>query len=259
MDRHQPHRVEAGEIDGSIGLARRLGLQLGVGAFDQATDVAAVAFFKRRGEPDQLVDIREPAPTAGQRQDELVVAGPRDDPLEQLPEPEPRRELTLGGERGRELGDRGGVVARAAAAARPAGRHTVARAARGGRGEQRQRVGADADQRRGEHAEQRRLVARIDERGEVRRQVLDLLAHPEAAAAGGERRDPGVLERALVGRHVGGGPQQHGDVAGRELAGGDQVADLLGDEPCLGRTRPAAVGQRAEVGRIRRPPSSRCR
>src|SRR5207244_1710977 len=80
--------------------------------------------------------------------------------------------------------------------------------------EQRERVGPDADDRRRQDREERLLVAGIDQRGEVAGQVEYLLAGPESAAAGGERGEPLVLERALEGLHVRARPQQDAHVAG---------------------------------------------
>ena len=98
----------------------------------------------------------------------------------------------------------------------------------------RQRVGRQPDERRGEHAVQRGLVARVGERGQPRAEVAHDLPAPVAAPADGHRQQPLVLERALVDGQVAERAQQHDDVLGPVHAGGDELGHALGEQARLG-------------------------
>ena len=97
VDRHQPHGVEAAEVDRRVGLAR-LGLELGGGQVDEAAHVAPAARLEGGRQPQQLVDVGQAPRAARQREHVQVVAGAAQRALEQLVEPEPRRALALAGE-----------------------------------------------------------------------------------------------------------------------------------------------------------------
>ena len=101
MDRHEADGAEVPQLDGSVGLAR-LGLQLGVREVDERADVAAVLALVLGREPLELVHVGQAPLAVGQRQHVQVVVGGGDDPLEQLVEPEARRDGALGLEAHRE-------------------------------------------------------------------------------------------------------------------------------------------------------------
>ena len=117
-------------------------------------------------------------------------------------------------------------------------------------------VGGQPDERRGEHAVERGLVARVGERREPGAEVAHDLAAPVAAPADRQRQQALILERALEDRQVAEAAQQHDDVLGPRVAGVDEVAQALGQQPRLGAPpRPCALRQLAEVDGVP-PPAS---
>ena len=100
--------------------------------------------------------------------------------------------------------------------------------------EQRQTVGRDPGQRRGQGAVQRDIVERVGQRAQVGQAVQDLGPGPVAAPIGDEGRDAALLEGAGEHRHVAGGPQQDGDLARRGRSLAQQLVDALGQQPRLG-------------------------
>ena len=109
--------------------------------------------------------------------------------------------------------------------------------------EQDQRVRPDAAERRGEHAEQRLLVERVRERGEVGEAVADRLLGPVAAAADDVGRHALLLERLLEQPQRRGRADEHDDVA-RGPAGLELAPEPVGDHARLG----AAVGLGLDAG-----------
>ena len=101
VDRHQPHGLDVAQLDRRVGLAR-LGLELGGREIGEPADVAPAVALEGGGEPQQLVDVRQPARAAGERQHVQVVGRRVDDAAQELVEREPRRERALGGEARRE-------------------------------------------------------------------------------------------------------------------------------------------------------------
>src|SRR3954453_17562517 len=92
----------------------------------------------------------------------------------------------------------------------------------------------DAGKRRPEQGEQRQLVARVGQRGEVRAQVAHLLLAPISASAEHIGGDAPLLERALVHREVGGGTHEHPALAGLVWAGPRELVDPAGEQTRLG-------------------------
>ena len=188
---------------------------------------------------------------AGEAEDVEVVVARLDRPAQQRVEREPRGQRALGGEAVAEGGEPLAVARRQALGERsgpPEGRPAPERRPRSGvranaasivlharprpgLGDEGERVGRRADERGGEDAEERLLVARVRERREPRAEVADDLAAPVAAAAGGHRLEAGVLERALVDGQVAGRPDEHDD--------------LLGPRPRPRRRARASAGRRA--------------
>ena len=222
VDRHQPHGLDVAELDRRVGLAR-LGLELGGREIREPADVAAAVALEGGGEPQQLVDVRQAARAAGERQDVQVVGRRIDDAAQQLVEREAGRERAFGGEAHRE-----GIEPFAVVGGQPlaqlavAGDRAPGMAATGAR-DVHQRVRRQTDERRGEHAVQRRLVARVGERGEPRAEVAHDLAAPVAAPADRHRQQPLLLERAFEDRQVAERAQQHDDVLRPVRAGVDEV------------------------------------
>ena len=154
MDRHQPHGVEA------FGLERRLPLTrlreiLADGVAEEPAEVAALRALVLAREPHQLAQVREPAVAAGAGEDREVVAGVGDRALEQHLDRQPlaaqplaRREAGEAGEPGRRVpGQR--LEPRRALGDRAPQRGPRALALAAGRvGQQRERIGADAAERR---------------------------------------------------------------------------------------------------------------
>ena len=99
------------------------------------------------------------------------------------------------------------------------------------------------DQRRGEHRVQRLLVARVGERAQVGDEVDDLRMGPVAAAADHVRRDPALLERALVDPQVGRGAGQQDDLP-RRGPGADQLAAPARPAPAPRRSATATPAPR---------------
>ncbi len=252
VDRHEPHRLLAAELDRRLRLAR-VGLELGQRPVDEAADVAPVLRLVGGGEPDHLRHVGQAPHPAGEAQHVLVVAAGGDAPLEQRVEAQPRGALALGLHRRRERREAlalGRVERRAPGVDVVLGEHVPepppGRPPVRGLREQRERVGRGAGaERRRERAEQRDLVAGVGDRAEVGAEVLDLLAGPEAAPAGGQRGEPLGLQRPLEEAHVGRRAHQHHHVGGpvRPVAderadaprqgGGLPLAQLLGREPAL--------------------------
>ena len=213
VDRHQPHRVEPLGLERRLALARR-GEVARRGVGEEAVQVAPLRALVLARQAHQLAQVREPPLPARPREHREVVARP----LERRARAAPRRAAApraparrrrtranarsrarLGGGEGRERVRRGGVDGRR----RPqCGPHAAAQRA-AGVGEQDQGVGADAAERRGEDAEQRLLVERVGERGEVGDAVADRLLGPVAAAAddvGRSRPAPRAPPRARAAR-----------------------------------------------------------
>ena len=74
-----------------------------------------------------------------------------------------------------------------------------------------QRLFGRIDQRRAQHHRQRNLVARIGDHAQQMRQVVDLAAVVEAAAAIDHVRNSGGVERVGERRDDLGVPHQHGE------------------------------------------------
>ena len=118
-----------------------------------------------------------------------------------------------------------------------------------GRGEHHQRVRGHADERRGQHREQRLLRARVGDRLEVADHVDHLRVGPVAAPADHVGRDPPVLERALVHPQVGGGAgQQHHVSRGGPV--GEQPPDARRERARLGHPPRSAEALHRPVGAL---------
>ena len=89
-------------------------------------------------------------------------------------------------------------------------------------GEQHQRIGPGAAERRRQRRVERRLVARVGQQREVRDPVADLLLRPVAAAADDVRRQALLLQRLLVEAQRARRPHEQDDVA----QGPPRVVDL---------------------------------
>ena len=196
VDGHEPHGLDVAELDRRVGLAR-LGLELGGGEVGEAADVAAAVALEGRGEAQQLVDVRQPAGAAGERQDVQVIARRVDDAAQQLVEGEPRRQRALGGEARREGVEALAVVVAqaraqlAVAGDRPPG---VARSRRARRAPARRRTGRRAATRARRTAPPRRAGWR------ARRATRRGRARPGAPSSRARRRTssaaPGPRARA---------------------------------------------------------------
>ena len=233
VDRHQPHRVEAAQVDRRVGLAR-LGLELGGGHVDEAAHVAPAARLVGGRHAQQLVDVGQPPRPARQGEHVQVVAGATQRALEHLVEPQARRALALAREPRAEGGQAPRVLGRQRQGVVVDGLPERHGALAGPERQQGQGVGGQAGHRRGQQPEQRLLVARVGQGGEQVAEVADLLAPPPPAAAGRQRGQPGQLERALVEAHLGRRAQQHDDLARCDALLVHQRGDALGHEPRLG-------------------------
>ena len=100
--------------------------------------------------------------------------------------------------------------------------------------DQDERVVRDADERRGEHGEQRLVVVAVLEEPQVGEQVDDLLLPEVAAARSAVRRQVDRAELLLEPLGVGPGREEQDDLARRRGARVDELADAPGDVPRLG-------------------------
>ena len=160
-----------------------------VAMVDEAAHVASVARLVGGRDAQELVDVGQPPRAARQREHVQVVArcaarragAPRRAPGAARAR---ARRRTTRGRRARRRASSGARAQGVVVDGLPQRRGALARAER----QQRQRVGGQADHRRGQQPEQRLLVARVGQRGEQVAQVADLLAPPPSASAGRQRR-----------------------------------------------------------------------
>ena len=250
VDRHQPHGVEALGLERRLALAR-LGEVLADGVAQEAAQVAALRALVLAREPHQLAQVREPAVAAGAGEDREVVAGVGDRALEQHLDGQPlaaqplaRREAGEAGEpRRRVPGQR--LEPRRTLGDRAPQRGPRALALAAGRvRQQRERIGADAAERRRQHRVERALLVRVGEQRQVGDAVADLLLRPVAAAADHVGAEPLLLQRLLVEPQRARRADEHDDVALR-AAGVDLLAQPGGDRAGL-RAAPWLRGERGE-------------
>ena len=90
-------------------------------------------------------------------------------------------------------------------------------------------VVGDADERRGQHRDQRLVVVAVVQQPQVREQVDHLLLVVVVAAGRTEGRQPGRAQRLFVEPRVGTGGEEEHDLAGGRLPGVDDVPDARGD------------------------------
>ncbi len=96
-----------------------------------------------------------------------------------------------------------------------------------------ERVVRDADERRGEHRQERRVVVAVLEQPQVHEQVDDLLLTEVALAGRAVRRQPHPPQLILVPLRVGAGREQQDDLARRRHARVHELAHAPGDGPRL--------------------------
>ena len=115
--------------------------------------------------------------------------------------------------------------------------------------DQDERVVGDADERRGQHGEERLVVVAVLQQPQVVEQVDDLLLAEVAAAGHPDRRQVDRAQLLLEPLGVGAGREQEHDLARRGGARVDQLAHATGDMPRLGAAPvDARVGVRRLVG-----------
>ena len=117
----------------------------------------------------------------------------------------------------------------------------------GGPPQQEERVVGDADERRGEHADERLVVVAVLEQAQVPEDVDDLLLAEVAAAGRPVGRDSRAAQLLLVPLGVGAGREQEDDLAGRRGAALDQLAHAPRD---VLRLRAAPVRLRVRIARL---------
>ncbi len=246
MDGHQAHRVEPVGLERGLALAG-LGEVLGDRVGEEAAQVGALGALVVARQAHQLAQVGQPPVAAAAGQDREVIAGRHDGALDQRLRRRALSAGTLGREEARERLQPRALGLREMP--HPAGRLGVAQ--RGPRAaaalpprlrEEDQSVGPDTAEGRRQHGEQRLLVLRVGERGEVGDAVADLLLRPVAAAADHVRRQPLLLERLLQQAQRARRAHEDDDVA-RAPSGFDLGAQPVRDEPRLGpapRLRAAA-------------------
>ena len=161
--------------------------------------------------PHQLAHVAEAALAVGRGQAGQVVVVLGDDALQQCSQPELAacaHEAVV--ELLEALHER--AIALGQALQLPQLDRPVERALRR-RAQREQPVVGDADERRGEHDEQRVVVEAVAQQGQVGAQVAHLLRAVEAPAELAARHQADALQRRGVRRGVARGAQQHGDPA----------------------------------------------
>ena len=183
----EPHLLdEPGQIGPAIAL-------VGARRAHELAHVAEAALAVGRRQAGELVVVL--GGDALQQRREAELAARAHEPLVELPEALDERAIALG------------QALQLPELDRPVERALRSVAQRG------QPVVRDADERRGEHDEQRVVVEAIAQQREVCAQVAHLLRAVEAAAELAARDEPDALERRGVGRGVARGAQQHRDPA----------------------------------------------
>ena len=203
---HDPHGVDL-----LLG-KRRLGLlrgELGERADEreEAREVGPAQGLVVARDPHELAHVRVAPAPVGLREAGEVVVVLRDDPLEQVGDADLPRGLDEPVEALPERPHQPRVVLREPVR-QPVLEPAEERRLRGPAQRVQARVG-DADQRRGEHGEQRAVVVAAAYEPQVGAQVGDLLAPVVAAADRAVRLEARLPERRLVQVGVGARPQQH--------------------------------------------------
>ena len=169
----------------------------------------------RAGQPQQLADVGHAAARRRWRRaapGRSRCAAPRGRAAPRASSAPPAARSAA--RRSRKDAEPGAVVLAAAPARQRVGqcRPGVAVGGAGGRLDQDQRVAGDADERRGQHLPQARLVVRVGHEREPGHEVLHLARRPEPAPAHEVGGDVAVGQRALVQGHVPRRAQEDDDV-----------------------------------------------
>ena len=256
MDRQQANRARALLLGDRLELLHPGGVLLEHEA-DEALDVGAAQLLVEPGEPRELAQVRVAAPPVPLREhgevvvvlDEDVLAQPlepdrardRGQPVVALPERLEEPRVALGRAVGKPLLEPG--EERPLRRSPPDGDEAVVR---------------DADERRGEHGDERLVVVAVVEQAQVAEQVDHLLLAEVPAPGRTVGRQPGGAELLLVLLGVGAGREEEDDLPRLRLARVDEllhaprdrlrlaaapgdagvlVARLVGDEQLDGRAR----------------------
>ena len=235
VDRHQRDRV-LGASRRSVRLAQ-VALVAEPHLVDEAREIGAAIALVGAGRAQQLAYVAEAALAVGRGQAGQLVVVLGDDALEQRRQPQ----LAAGAHEAvvellEALHERAiglGEPFQLSQLDRPVERRLRSRPQRG------QPVVGDADERRGEHHEQRVVVEAVAQQREIGAQVAHLLRAVEAAAELAVRRQADVLERGGIRGCVARGAQQDRDVARCDAAAVDELAQAAGERDRLELARRA--------------------
>ena len=245
VDREQPDDI------GALLLGNRLELGGANGALladeaHEALDVGAAKLLVRAGEPRQLAQVRVAATPVPLREHGQVVVVVGDnafaEPLEREPRGETRQTVVALLERAEEPG----VAIREPPGQRPLEPDEQGPAL-GSPAQVHERVVRHAHERGRENGDERLVVVAVVQKPEVGEEVDDLLLVVVVAARRAEGRQPELTESLLVELRVGSGRKEQDDLAGRRLAGLDEILDARRHVPGL---RGAPVRARVLVGRL---------
>ena len=227
---------------------------------DEPLDVRAAQLLVGAGEPRELAEVGVAPPAVPLREHGQVVVVIGDDPLAEPLEREAARGV---GQPVVALPERpqqarvGRVEIRGQRALEP-GEDRAARRAP----DEQQRVVGDADERRGEHADERLVVVAVLEQAQVGEEVDDLLLAEVATPGRAVGREADLAQLLLVPLGVGPGGEEEHDLARARRAGVDELPDAPRDVPRL-RAPPvdAGPGVRRLVGdeQLDRRPEHRVR
>ena len=239
MDRQQPDRVAAFLLGNGFELARPHRLLLGDEA-DEALDVRAAQLLVGTCETRELAQVRVAAAAVPVREHREVVVVLGDDPLAEQFQRELRREHGEPVE---------ALLKRAQQAGIPLGERRRERlletredrSPTRGPTDQHERVVRHADERRGEHRQERLVVVAVVQQPQVREQVDDLLLSEVPAPGRAVRPEPRLAQLLLVPLRVGAGREEEHDLAGLRVSVVDQLLHALRDVLRLG-TPPVHVG-----------------
>ena len=247
MDRQQADRVGPLLLGHSVALRRANRLLLGDEP-DETLDVGAAQLLVRACKPRELPQVRVAATPVPQRQHREVVVVLGDDLLAKPLEREPGGHLrqTLVALLERQQQPRVAFVEAGGERALDAGED---RPLRGRAPDQHERVVRDADERRGEHGQQRLVVVAVVQQTQIAEQVNDLLLAEVTASRRAVGRQPGGAQLLLVPLGIGARSEEQHDLARSRGAGVDELADAVRDVLRL-RAAPvdAGVGPGCLVG-----------
>ena len=245
VDREQPHGIGALLLRDGVALGRTGSILLGDEP-DEPLDVRAAELLVRPRQPRELAQVRVPALPVAPRENSQVVVVLDEDALAEQLQREPRRALDQTLVPLQERADEAPVLLG------EVGRQRALdpledRAPLGSGANQDERVVRDADERRGEHGEQRLVVVAVLQQPQVREQVDDLLLPEVAATRHPDRRQIEGPELLLEPLRVRSGREQQDDLARRRGSRVDELAHAAGNVPRLGA---APVDARVGVRRL---------